>query len=332
MATYTFIINDENEVNSYGFRVMTSGIRLKTFRTNPLVLWMHKRPSQWRGENDKDNEVFPIGKAVKVWAEGGLLKAEIEFDQEDDFAKKIEQKVASGIIRMSSMGFDVISKSEDVKYLLPGQSRPTVTQSELIEISVVDIGANKKALKLYNDGHQELSIDTVLPEMKLSLNDNKTVMKKVIAKLNGFGLQLNEDANEEQIVAALDGVKLNDDKPNQKVVDQLISLGKKTGVITEGETGNEARFRKLAAADMDLFVDMLGIEKLSATEPKSKTPSTRLSEAVNELKDKKGTELAGEKDFAWYERNDPDALLKMEQLEPEKFAKLKAADDAKYES
>jgi len=330
---YTFVVNDENEVNTYGFRVLTSGIKLKTYRSNPLVLWMHKRPHEWNSENNKDNEVFPIGTCSKVWSEDGILKANIDFDEKDEFANRIKAKVDAGIIRMCSMGFDVVSRSEDPNYLLPGQTRPTVTQSELFEISVVDIGANRNALRLFNSQQHEVSVDEILPKLKLSNEHNSKSMKKLIAKLNGFGLDIAEDANEYQVVAALDGFKKpNAEKPTEKLVNQLIALGKKTGVVTEGETGNETKFRKLAAADMELFVDMLGIEKLGTEKPQTPAPrGERMSDLVAQAKQKQAKPAADEKDFEWYEKNEPQALARMEATEPEKFAKLKAADDAKYQ-
>lgn len=158
-------------------------------------------------------------------------------------------------------------------------------------------------------------------------------MKKVIAKLNGFGLQLAEDANEDQVVAAMVGLQIaGSEKPVGKLIDQLIAVGKKTGAVTEGDTGNEAKFRKLADTDMELFVDLLGIDKLTTPAVKATpAPQARVSALIAEARNNPQPAAEGEKDFAWYEKNDPKALAKMEQVEPEKFAKLQAADTAKYE-
>ena len=161
-------------------------------------------------------------------------------------------------------------------------------------------------------------------------NTNFLSMKKVIAKLNGFGVNLTEDATEDQVVAAMDNLpKPAPEKPAAKLVDTLIAVGKKTGAVTEGETGNEAKFRKLADADMDLFVDMLGIDQLTTAKAPRGTQA-RMSDLIADAQ-KNQPAAASEKDYAWYEKNDPAALAKIEQLEPEKFAKLQAADLAKYE-
>lgn len=157
---------------------------------------------------------------------------------------------------------------------------------------------------------------------------NLISMKKVIAKLNGFGMHLTEDATEDQIVAALADFQPKNEGPSEKLVNQLIAVGVKTGVVTEGESGNEAKFRKLALADMDLFVDLLGIDKLG-TEPAPR-PTARMSDLVAKAKQTPAT-ATDEKTFEWYEKNNPEALAKMERFEPEKFQKLQAADQAKYE-
>jgi len=165
------------------------------------------------------------------------------------------------------------------------------------------------------------------------INSNLKNMEKVIAKLNGFGLNIAKDADEDQVVAALEGFEKPEvvEKPSEKLVNQLIAVGVKTGVVTEGDEGNEAKFRKLAAADMELFVDMLGIEKLG-TPAQKPVPQARMSELIAAAKaNGKGAAAADEKTFSWYEQNDPQALARMEAVEPEKFAKLEAADKAKYE-
>jgi ATP-dependent Clp endopeptidase proteolytic subunit ClpP len=171
---------------------------------------------------------------------------------------------------------------------------------------------------------------------KINESQNSKSMKKVIAKLNELGVQLAEDANEDQVVASLNSLpKGEENQLSDKVVDKLIAIGKVTGVVTEGEDGNEQAFRELAVAKTDLFLDLLKVDQLKATEtPKGpKGPKARMSDLVAEAKDKaKGKAGDGEeKTFGWYERHNPTALAKMEQLEPEKFAALKAADDALYE-
>jgi hypothetical protein len=150
--THPFIVSDESVINSLGSRVMTQGIETRQYKRNPIVLWYHKRPNRWGDENTED-EVLPIGKATKLWKEDGKLMADIEFDQEDDFAIKVEGKVDRGFIRMCSPGLDPLTVSDDPKHLLAGQNRATIIKSILEEISIVDIGSNRNALKLYKNSN-----------------------------------------------------------------------------------------------------------------------------------------------------------------------------------
>ena len=166
---------------------------------------------------------------------------------------------------------------------------------------------------------------------KINNEHNLIHMKKVIAKLNGFGLNLTEDATEDQMVAALDTFQPKTAEPSEKLVNSLIAVGKKTGVVTDGDEGNESKLRKLAKVDFDLFVDMLGIEKLGTSIPAAPRTTARMSDLVANARNN-ASAPATEKTFDWYEKNDPQALAKMEKFEPEKFAKLEAADKAQYES
>lgn len=41
MKRFTFVLHDET-VNTYGFRMLTSGANLEEFRKNPVILLNHK--------------------------------------------------------------------------------------------------------------------------------------------------------------------------------------------------------------------------------------------------------------------------------------------------
>jgi len=215
--TYTFIVSDENVLNSYGFRVMTDGIDLSQFEKNPLVLWMHKRPGRRSDENNKETEVFPIGKVVSLSKDIGRLIADIEFDQDDEFARKIEQKVENGIIRMTSPGLEPVALSDEDEYLLPGQTGMTLTKSTLHEISIVDLGSNPNALRLalYNTENKlvTLSKDNVgsyIPplskpttQQKNSNTNIKTNIDMDFTKQVAVMLAMNPEASQETLLKAL---------------------------------------------------------------------------------------------------------------------------------
>lgn len=270
MAKHTFVISDESVLNAHGFRVMTEGINLGNYTKNPIVLWWHKRPSPWEGRNG-DDEVMPIGKASNLRKENGQLLADIEFDQDDDFARKIEKKVDNDFIRMCSPGLDPVTISEDEAYLLPGQKYATLVECDLVEISIADIGSNPNALKvkLYNSNKELVTLSRdddspIIPLVSKSQNKNNQSMEFI--RRVATTLALNPDASEKSVLDTLserlelanlaDSLKTENDTLKEQIRlanerqiinlvdanvdkkftadrrDQLIELGKKSGFDT----------------------------------------------------------------------------------------------------
>lgn len=71
---------------------------LGRFQANPVVGYGH---AYWGRDG------LPIGRADKTWVDGEALKMNIVFDQEDDFARKVERKYRGGFLNAFSIGFDV---------------------------------------------------------------------------------------------------------------------------------------------------------------------------------------------------------------------------------
>lgn len=135
-------------LNSYGYWVKTDGIRTDNY--TGLFLWNHNRA--FRGIED---EVLPIGKIKGLRKQGAdMLIDDPEFDTEDEFAAKCERKYNKGYLNAFSIGIIPLRFSEDPADLKPGQTRATVTECELIEISLTDIPANREAVKLYERNEQ----------------------------------------------------------------------------------------------------------------------------------------------------------------------------------
>lgn len=188
----TFVISDET-VNRHGFRVLTAGIDLKAFKSNPIMLWMHKRDDRY-----SSIEKLPIGIWTNIRIEDNKLLADAEFDEDDDFAMKIKKKVEKGHIRMASAGLNPITWTEDPKLMLKGQKYPTLANSEIQEASIADIGSNRNALRLYNNG--EL-IELSAFKFNLQPKTENIQMKKLTDLLN-----LAADSTEEQIHEATQAI------------------------------------------------------------------------------------------------------------------------------
>lgn len=138
MDKKTFVLHDES-VNTYGFRMLTSGANLDEFRKNPVMLLNH---SDWS---------LPIGRWENIRVEDGKILADAVFDESDERGREVARKVADGFVRMASIGAwppEQVSDAYDLT--LPGQTGATVTKWTVREASIVTIGANHNALAMYD--------------------------------------------------------------------------------------------------------------------------------------------------------------------------------------
>lgn len=94
------------------------GIDLDRFNRNPVILWVHNQAAP------------PIGRAIATEVDGDRLMIDVEFDQEDEFARSVESKYRRGFLNAVSML--AVPKA--------GQpSRGLVAESELFEVSACGI-------------------------------------------------------------------------------------------------------------------------------------------------------------------------------------------------
>lgn len=216
------VIISTSGLNCYGGRVLTSGIDLTQFQKNPLLLWMHRRSF--------DRDAMPIGRIDNLRTDGDRLIGPPVFDQNDEFAKKIESKWENGFLRMASAGIEIIETSDAPEHLLQGQTRRTITRCRLEEVSIVDMGGNDEALQLYDRsgkvlklaaGEDNDALPLLAPEKKDDPSgtapdgkaDNQT--NKLTQSMNKEILQLlglSETATEQEAVGALRLLKEKADK------------------------------------------------------------------------------------------------------------------------
>ena len=216
------VIISTSGLNCYGGRVLTSGIDLTQFQKNPLLLWMHRRSF--------DRDAMPIGRIYNLRTDGDRLIGTPVFDQNDEFAKKIESKWENGFLRMASAGIEIIETSDAPEHLLQGQTRRTITRCRLEEVSIVDMGGNDEALQLYDRsgkvlklaaGEDNDALPLLAPEKKddpsgtapdgkdnNQTNKSTQSMNKEILQLLG----LSETATEQEAVGALRLLKEKADK------------------------------------------------------------------------------------------------------------------------
>ena len=311
---HQFIINTEN-VNSYGYRILTDGIDYTQYMRNPVVLFMHERD----GYSNKGSEV--IGRCTRLYKEGTTLIAEVEFDEQDEFAKKIAGKVERGYIRMASMFAEIKEVSTQPQHILEGQVYETVTACKLVEISIVDIGGNDNALKLSKDGKP-------FQLKKIVTNTSNNMDIKVIALALGMG----ENTKEEAVLSALHNLKTDKEKAEAEVValkktisetrtaeattlvDKAISLGLIPEVLKESQL-------KQFEADFDGQKAVLS--KLVADKEAENTQQGKAN-TVREVVLGVGAKPTGtaNENFDYLQKYNPAKLRQLRDEQPEEYARL----------
>lgn len=260
---FTFVLSDES-LNSYGFRVLTDGIDTTLFEKNPIALWVHARAYGW----DKNREPLPIGKWVNLRRDGKKLIADLEFDEDDEFAVQLMKKVEKGIINMVSAGLRAVTTSDDPSVLIKGQTRPTVVQSLLMECSLVDIGSNRNALRLQDEYGAEINLSDrdsnhMLPLLKDINSQNLDMnLREQIAQV----LKLQDGVSEADILLAVqksaqDAIKLSD------LNGQITTLSAdKTRLEGELKTYKDAETAAKAQERIDLVDQAIAGKKITASE------------------------------------------------------------------
>lgn len=117
-----------------GLDLRAQGWRLDTFRSNPVFQWAHSRTEPSIGRVDAS-------------VDGNLLAA-VTFDQEDEFARKIESKYRRGFLNAVSVSWDFVDGSGralDPRRMTAAQVRDTAFY-DLTELSGVPIPADPQAL------------------------------------------------------------------------------------------------------------------------------------------------------------------------------------------
>ena len=177
-------------LNSYGTRVLTAGVDVEQYNRNPVLLYMHQR-----------GNVIGIVKDLRV--DGSEITGELVFDEATELSQRCKKQWEFGSLKMVSAGLDILELSDDPSLLVPGQTRPTVAKSKLIEVSLVDIGANDDAIRLHRDGIRiELGKDAadVLPLLHSeNPQKNKTMDQEKIALLLGLPKEADEATINERI-------------------------------------------------------------------------------------------------------------------------------------
>lgn len=321
----TFILHDET-LNSYGFWVRTAGIDLSQFKRNPVMLFQHIRPGNWEAGSGTD-KLLPIGYWENIRVDGDKLLADAVFDQDDEFALRIESKVENDVLRMASLGLRPVAWSEDKKDIKPGQTRPTLTKSIAQEGSIVDRGSNNNALRLYNEDDQIISLSADAGKCDIPLIDNSTKTIDNMKTVKGL-LKLADDANEAEVFQAIQ--RLFDEKNALETEKTQLESQVQTLKDKEKEGRKEqiknlldqaVTDRKITANQRDTY------EKLAEADYDSVKAILDNMKGVKTLADEIDHDSDDNEKFkGWtfddFSQKDPDRLAEIKLKEPERYKKL----------
>ncbi len=237
MKTVTFVLSDES-LNTYGFRVLTAGIDLTRFQSNPVMLYAH------------DNMRLPIGRWENVRVEGDRLLADAWFDEADPFASEVARKVEAGLLRNCSISFEFLAFSEDPADMLPGQTRPTASKTRLLECSICPVGSNPGAVRLAADAAPTVGTFINLNHTQSINPQNQQTMteqeKQQMAQLQQQVQQLTAD--NASLTAERDNLREAARLAHEIEIDAILNAALKDGRITKAETDS---WRALLTADTE---------------------------------------------------------------------------------
>lgn len=196
-----------------GVEINQSMWNLDNYRANPVVLWVH----------DFGGQHLPIGRSV-VMVEGGKLIAEVNFDQEDEFARQVESKYRRGYLNAVSVSWENTELDGRVMH-------------ELLDISAVPVPGDPNALiqrqaaglrSLQRDIDQVLGATSPEDEPPIYEDDSLLSLSRMVAdevalrmgsRAGAVLSQRNKD-DLEQAMALIRGVIDRGVKPDQPLPDE----------------------------------------------------------------------------------------------------------------
>lgn len=249
-------------LNCYGTWVKTDGVNLEQFRKNPVLLWMHGRG-------------LIIGCIKDIKVEGEDITGEPYFDEVREESKLAKRQYEKDTLKMCSANFEPLELSDAPSLLKPGQTRPTVTKSKLIEVSMVDIGGNDDAHVLLSYQGKELKLAAGedcrgLPLLRTGGGDagplinNQKTENKMELKAIALKLGLPETAMEAEILSSI-GILLGYKEANEtlKQEKEQLQLASITAMVDDACVAG-----KFTAGKKNHFVELgkkAGAESLKLT-------------------------------------------------------------------
>lgn len=315
--TIPFVLLDETTLTN-GARVLIAGVRTEQFEKNPVALYMH------------DDWSMPVGLWENVRKENGRLLADFapDYDDPDPQVKRLIGKVERGIIRMASPGLVELKLSDAPEYLLDENNDIAILECRLREASIVPIGKNHNALRLFDNEGKELNLSDKGLNLSDYFLDNEHKTPEKMKKELLTALNLADTATQAQIdeavellladrnakgeqVAELQG-KLNAIDAEKKEAQKATALQLTDAAIKDGRLDAKAKDATLKAFDNDHEGTKLMLESIA--KPVSMKGVIEGKSKGLDLADKTWDELDRSNQLAELKANDPELYsLKFEE-------------------
>lgn len=226
MSKQTFIVSDERR-NSYGTVIKTDGMDISDFCNNPIMYYMH------------DREAGVVGRWENIRKEGARLLMDAVFDTSSELGARVGEQVEKGFLRCASVGIDNV-RTEKIDNI------ETIVSCRLVEVSIVDIPANRNALKLCDkwgkNGYKFISMQGIDTQMNL---------REALLGL----LSLSPLSSDVDIYSAVETLVYGRKTPEEYVSDAVAMC-----LIDESE---RSYFEAMAAADESAFLSLINSKKRS---------------------------------------------------------------------
>ncbi len=319
-------VSDES-LNSYGFWVKSKGV--KTDKYTGLFLWNHLRA--WRGTKD---EVLPIGKINGLKLKNNEWHIESpEFDDGDTFAAELARKYEKGYLNAFSIGIVPLKFSDAQEDLKPGQTRMTIVECELVEISLCDIPSNRNAVALYeydNEGNLVPLSEGADPNVPLLTTLSQTTNKeKMEVNFTQVALSLGlSDASETAIIAKIKDLQAQVNRVNTLTAELQVYKDKELNerkAAVETLLSDAVKAKKITEAQKPNWVTLFD-NNFDATKAllESMQPMQRLADVPNttSVPGAGGVQTHNGKTFSQLSREDPTELQRLKEEQPEVFKNL----------
>jgi len=295
-----FVLSDGASTNSKGYRIAIAGLKMERFALNPVMLKEH-------------NPDIVIGRWEDWKKENNQLTALPVFDMEDPVGKEIARKIDKNFLRCASVGIIPIK----LEYI---DDEFVMSESELVEASIVSIPSDAGAIRLYNEKLEELTFDQVKINFNFNNNYQKTIqMSEVVFKLSQKTveiLKLDADYTPKDVELAVaekdkEIEKLKADlKANQKQAQtDYLNAAVKAGKISETE---RLSFEKMA--EKGVFEDVKAM-----IDAKMESASETLADKVQKSNLTAGRETW---DYLKWMKEDSKGLTKIKEENPKEFERL----------